>query len=291
MHQKETQQAIAQMPEIPRPDPLHLAAIGQLTKHRVDEVAYSPQHGTLIRSGLRCMSVAEWCLQDNAFRPQKGLQVGQPIIAITQHHTRRAFQQHRHNFAIGFISRCRKHPGQQTRPTQLRMQPKAIKGLAIRMIFAIACYATEAHTPGRTGKTADWQWHAIHYRQAWIVADQFVTQPAPEAFFDRPQIGGLSDEGATRELLQSREKVRVMPLKIGKQLFILRESQVASDHLYRDHFTVSQLRLRSSFSQWLSFRDTWHHLVNQAKTCDNKIVQTHEIPPQMCFVHCSEDIS
>ena len=41
MHQKVAQQASAQMPQITRPDSFHVTAIGQLSEHRVDEIAHA----------------------------------------------------------------------------------------------------------------------------------------------------------------------------------------------------------------------------------------------------------
>ena len=103
MHQNVAQQAVAQMPEIPRPDPFHLAAIGQLPKDGVDKVTNAPQHGTLVRRRFRRMRFAERRLQDQAFRAQGSLQIGKPIIAISQHDPGRAFQQEGRDFSIGFI--------------------------------------------------------------------------------------------------------------------------------------------------------------------------------------------
>src|SRR5690349_16073363 len=68
------------------------------------------------------MRFAERSLQKNAFAAQEGLQIRQPIIAITQDDSACSFQQERRNFAISFMSRGQKHPRQKTRPTQLRMR-------------------------------------------------------------------------------------------------------------------------------------------------------------------------
>jgi hypothetical protein len=45
MHQDQAQDAIAQMPQISRPDAFELTAIGQLSKHDVDEITHSPSTG------------------------------------------------------------------------------------------------------------------------------------------------------------------------------------------------------------------------------------------------------
>lgn len=82
MHQQAAQQAIAQMPHIPRPDALHATAIRQLPKDGVDEVAHSAQHRTLVGCCLGRVRLAERRLQQDAFGSQEGLQIGQPIVAI-----------------------------------------------------------------------------------------------------------------------------------------------------------------------------------------------------------------
>ncbi len=280
MHQNGSQQTVAQMPQITRPDPFHLATIGQLTKDCVDEVANAPQNRTLVGCRLRRMRFAERCLQNNAFRPQEGLQIGKPIVAIPQDHPRGAFQQDRGDFSIGFIGRCQEDAREQTWPTQLRMHTKAVKCLPICMIFAIARYATEADTPGRSGKTADRKWHTIHDGHARIIADYFVAQPAPQVLFDRPQVGGLPHKGCPMQTVKGGEKVRVVTPKVIKEFLILAQLQITSDHFHRNNFTIRQLWGWASCSQSLVFGDHWYHLVNQTKTCDNKIVQVHENPPQ-----------
>ena len=88
MHQNGAQQAVTQMPQITRPDALHLAAIGQLTKDGVDEVAHAPQNRTLVRCGFGRMGFAKRGLQHNAFRAQESLQIRKPIVAIPQDHPR-----------------------------------------------------------------------------------------------------------------------------------------------------------------------------------------------------------
>src|SRR5579863_4993730 len=155
MHQNVAHQTIAQMPQITRPDPLHLTAIGQLTKDGVDEVANTPQDRTLVSCRFGGMRFAEWGLQENAFRSQESLQLGKPIGAIPQDYSCGAFQQERHNFSISFIGRGQEHAREQTGPTQLGMQPKAMKRWAIRKIFPIAGLAPEADTPRGTSKTTD----------------------------------------------------------------------------------------------------------------------------------------
>ena len=52
MHQNVSQQTITQMPQITRPDPLHLTTIRQLTKDGVDEVTNPSQDRTLVGRSL-----------------------------------------------------------------------------------------------------------------------------------------------------------------------------------------------------------------------------------------------
>jgi hypothetical protein len=96
------------------------------------------------------------------------------------------------------------------------MQTKAIKGVSIGMIFARAGLATKTDTPGRTSKATDGKRDTINHRERRIIADYLITQPTPQMLFDRPQIGGLSDKSTSREPMQRREKVGVMPLKVEK---------------------------------------------------------------------------
>ena len=117
MHQQTTRQPITQMPQIARPDPFHATTIRQLAKDRVDEIAHAAQDRTLVGCRLGRVGFAEGRLQENALGAQVRLQIGQPIGAISQHHAGRAFQQERHDFAIGFIGRSQEHAGEQARPT------------------------------------------------------------------------------------------------------------------------------------------------------------------------------
>ena len=279
MHQKVAQQASPQMPQITRPDSFHLTTIRQLSEHRVDEIAHSSQDRALVSSSLGRMSLAKRGLQDNAFGTQIRLQVGKPIIAISQHDPCCPFQQHGRNFSIRLIGGSQEHVRQHTRPTQLSMQTKPIKGLSICMIFAIPCIASEADTPRSASKAAHRNWHAIHNGQTGIIADQFIAQPTPQPFFDGPQIGCLTNKGGTVQAPERRKKVRIVLLKVVEQLLILRQTQVTSNYFHRDDFTIRQLWGWTFSSQSLVFHNHWHHLVNQTETCDNKIVQVHENSP------------
>src|SRR5579859_1981082 len=280
MHQQAAQPAIAQMPQITRPDALHPTPISQLPKDGVDQVPHSPQHRTVVGCRLGGMRFAERRVQYDAFRAQEGLQVGQPIVAIPQDPPGRSSQQERHNFSIGFIRWGQEDAGEQTWPTQLRMQPKAIKGLAIRVIFAVAGLTTKAHTPGRASKTADGQGYTVYDGHPAIIADQFIAQPTPQPLFDRPQVRGLPHKRGTSDLSHGGKEMAIVATKVVKDFLVLGESQIGADYFHRDDLTISQLGHRPSLAQARSFRHRWYHLVNQTETCDNKIVQVHGVPPQ-----------
>src|SRR6516225_7063909 len=155
MHQNAPQDAVAQMPYIPRPDALHPTSVSQLPTDGVNERAHAPQHGTLVSCRLRRMRFTKRCLQRSAFGTQEGLQLGQPIVPIAQNYSGGPFQQERQDFSLGFIGWSQEDAGQQTRPTPLCLHSKAIKSLAICMIFAVAGLTTEAHAPGCACKPAD----------------------------------------------------------------------------------------------------------------------------------------
>jgi hypothetical protein len=240
-HQNATQQAVAQMPQISRPHPLHLTTICQLTENGINEIAHSTQDLAVIGGGFGGVSEAKWGLQENAFRAQKGLHIGQPIVAVSQDYTGCAFQHKRNDLSIGFIGWCQKQVGEHARPTQLGMQAKPIKRLSIRMIFPIAGLPSEANTPGCSCKAADRNGNTVHDGQAWVVGEHRVAQEAPQAFFERPQIGRLSHKGGPMQVHKCRKEVAIMTLEVGKQSLILAQTQVTSHDFHRDHFAIGQL--------------------------------------------------
>lgn len=155
MHQKRTQNAIAQMPQVACPNAFELAAIGELPKNGINPIANLPQNRALISWSLGRMRFAERGLQDNPIFAQARLHIRQPIVAITQHQARSAFQHHRSHFPIGFIGRSQEDMGDDARPAQTQVQAKAVKGLPIGMIFAPRWLGPEnAHTRehGQSGK-------------------------------------------------------------------------------------------------------------------------------------------
>ena len=80
------------------------------------------------------------------FVRKKAWPIGKPVVAIPQDNTRCACQQNGCDFSIGFISRSQEDTGQHSRPAQLSMHTKAIKGLPIRMIIALAGFPSKANT-------------------------------------------------------------------------------------------------------------------------------------------------
>ena len=113
--------------------------------------------------------------------------------------------------------------------------------------------------------------------------DHLVAQPTPQALFDRPQIRCLPHERASMHVAKLRKKMRIMTLKVLKQGFILAQAQVISHDFHRHDFAIGQPWGRTARSQLVLVGNHWHHLVNQTKTCDNKIVQVHGVPPQVRF--------
>jgi len=154
-------------------------------------------------------------LQHNAFGSQVRSQIRKPRVAISQHDSDGAFQQHGHDFSIRLIGWSQEDASQQSRATQLCVQPKTIKGLSIRMIFAIPRLASKADAPRDTSKSTH------RNGQVGIIPDDVITQPTPQAFFDGPQIGGLTNKCGQMYLCQRREKVWIVLPKRVKQLLIL----------------------------------------------------------------------
>ena len=283
MHQDGSQEPIAQMPEIECPHSFECASVCQLPKDGIDEIAKPSQGWLLIGCRFGRMGFAEGSLQHDALHAQVRLHVGQPIVAVSQHNAVGAFQHNRCDFPIVLIGRSQEDMGDDPRPAQAQMQAKAIQDLSVSMIFAVAGYAAKAATPRRTSKATHWNWHTINDTQQRGVPHHLISQVAPQAFLDRPQIGGLPHKRTSMQLVQSRKKVRVVLSKVGKQLLVLRQAQVAAHDFYREHFAIRKLGHRTSLSKSLVSRDGWQHLVNRAKTCNNKVVQVHGSPSQSGF--------
>ncbi len=83
VHQNHAHYPVAQMPQITRPDPCDSAAIGQLSKDRIDAVAHPAQYSTPTVSGLSA-SFAKGSLKDHSDFAQICLQIGQPVVAVAQ---------------------------------------------------------------------------------------------------------------------------------------------------------------------------------------------------------------
>lgn len=291
IHQKCAQKAIAQMPQIACLDPFEFAPIGQLPKNRVNMIANLPWHRTRISRSERRERFAERCLQDDPFRAHAGLHVGQPIVAITKDQIVCSLQEHRSNVSVRLICWSQKHMGDDARPAQTQMQAKAVKGLAVGMIFAITGLSAKAHTPGSTGKAANRKQHAVDDANQLIVSDQFIAQIYPQALFDRPQIGGLPDKGRAVHLAKTLEEMGILPSEEGKERFILAASQRGADHFHGQHFAIPELGHGLPLPKPLLPCHIQHHVVNPTKTGDNTVVQVYEGSPQKRFVQCSEDIS
>lgn len=283
MHQDVSQEPIAQMPQVTYPDSLESTAIRQLSKDRLNEIADTTQDGTLIRCRLGRVRFAKGSLQHDALLAQVRLHVGHPVVAVSQHNAVRAFQHHRGDFAILLIDRSQEHMGDDSRPAQAQIHAEATEGLSIRMVFAIIGDAAKAATPRSAGKATDGNRHAVNDAQQRVVTHDLIAQVAPQAFFDNLQIGGLPHKGAAVDVSQSWKKVRVVLAEVLKELLVLRQAQGGVNDFSGQHFTVRERGHGASLSKPLLLGDGWHHLVDLAKTSDNKVVQVHECPPQSGF--------
>lgn len=174
MHQDHTEQAIGQMPKIARPHPFDLTAIGELSKNGVDAVAHAPQDGTPTVRWLM-FSRAIGGNQGNVAALQRFLQARQPVVAIAQQLPLRAFAQIQHDLAFMHVGRCQSQLGNDPWQAQTHMQAKAVKGLARRMIFAIARLALEAMAAIGPRELADGNGHTIHNGNARIVGQHLIT--------------------------------------------------------------------------------------------------------------------
>src|SRR5690242_2832887 len=156
MHEYHAQQAIAQMPEITRPNPFNPAAIRQLPKDGINAIAHTTQNGTPTVSGLGASFA-------------KGSQQHDPDVGRSQVHL-----------------------GDHPRPTQAQMQTEAVKGLPTGMIFPkVGCIIKTMAAIG-SRKLADRDGHTIDDGYRWIREQECVTDQAPEPLFDGPQVRRLA---------------------------------------------------------------------------------------------------
>jgi hypothetical protein len=158
--------------------------------------------------------------------------------------------QDRSDLAIGNTRWCQKHVGDQSRPTEAQMQAKGKKGLLVMVILAIACQLAELLGKPSASKAADRHRHAIQESDCGIVTDQFIAQPAPQAFLDGPQIGGLSHKRGAMQVCQSGKEMRIVPAKVVGECLVLGQTQKRPHDFHPDDFTIAQHRhgMNPSFS-------------------------------------------
>ena len=279
VHERHTHNAITQMPQITRPEPLHAAAIGQLSENRIDAVAHATQNGTPAMSRLST-GCAERSLQDHADLAQSGLQVGQPLVAIPQEQPSRPRRQVPDDLALMPSGGSQVHLRDDAGPAQPHMQSKAREGLPTGVIFAVAGRVIEAVTARGPRKLADRKRHTIHDGDGGIIEQQRVAHEAPQPLFDRPPVGGLPHPGRASHLRHLRKDMRGVAAEVVEDFLVLTQTQIGAHDFHRDDFALGQLWHRPALAQAFSFRGGWQHLVNQTETCDNTIVQVHGVPPQ-----------
>lgn len=170
------------------------------------------------------------------------------------------------------------HLGNDPRPVDASMHPKPVERLTCRMIFAKAGIAFETRTAIRSSKVSDRHGKAVNNSNAGIIGEQFVPNGAPQSLFDDPQIGSLSYKRRAMQFFKSRKEVASMPTKVFKESLVLAFVQVHANDFHRHHLAIGEFGFRSSLPQSLSCGHARHYLVNQTKTCDNKVVQVHESP-------------
>jgi hypothetical protein len=112
----------------------------------------------------------------------------------------------------------------------------------------------------------------------------------PQPLFDCSQVGRLPHKSRSMQSSQRWKEMCMVVTKVGKESGILAQTPVRSRNFYGEHLTIAELRDRAALTQLLSLGDHRHYLVNPAKTCENKVVQVHDVPPQKRFVDCSEDM-
>jgi len=220
VHEHHTQQAIAQMPQITRPNSFGSAAIGQLPENGIDARAHPSEHRAPTVRELRT-GFAKRSQQHHANLAQGRLQGGQSVVAVSQEQPAGACRHIPDHLALMHIGEGEVHLGDHAGPAQAQMQAKAVEGLAAGMVFAKAGRVIKAMTAVGARTLADRDRHTIHDGHCRIVEQKAVADQAPQPLFDRPQVGGLSHKGRTIDLHHRWEKVRVVAAEVVKHFLIL----------------------------------------------------------------------
>jgi hypothetical protein len=287
VHQEHAQQAIAQVPPIRGPDPFDGTSICQLPKDGINALAHPAQHRTptVCRLGT---GFAKGSQQHYPDLSQGFLQGGQPVVAVAQQQSLVLCRQIPDDLAFMHIGWGQLHLSNHPWPTPSHMQAKAREGLRRVMIFAKTGSIIKAVAAVGPRKLAERNGHAIDNGYRRVVEQERITDQTPQPLFERPHIGRLAHERTAIHLRHRGKKVGGVTAKIVKDFLVLTQTQVGSHHFDGHHFAVGQLGHRSSCSQAFSFRCRWQHLVNQTETCDNKVVQVHDVPPHQ-IAQSSED--
>ncbi len=287
VHEDHPQQPVALMPQITRPDALGLAPLDQLPKDGINPIAYSAQHGTPTM-GRGMLGAAKGCQQADASPAQKGFERGQPVIAVSQEQSARACGQIGDDLAFMDVGRGQDHLGNYSRPAQADMQAEAIEGLASRMVLAVVGLPSEAPTAGGAGELTDRDRKTINDGNRWVIGQELVSYPFPEAFFDGPQIGRLAHKAGAVQMGQSGKEGRPVVTKVREQRFILAQSQIGPNHFHRENLAIREFGQWAALTQPRTSRDARQQIINQTKPCDNQLVQAHSHSPQQ-VIGRSED--
>jgi hypothetical protein len=117
------QQAVAQRPQVPRPHPLQVTTVGQLSKDGLHERAHSSQDSAVRGRRLGRVGWAKGRVQTQPLAAQSGWQIRQPRGAIQEHDALGALQHERRDFAIWLMGQGQEQMGDQPRPAHPQGQP------------------------------------------------------------------------------------------------------------------------------------------------------------------------
>ena len=210
-----SKQAMAQMPQVSRPDTLDEVTVHELTEDRIDPVTDAAEVGTASGTGgLQLQALRCQCLSER----------GLPVVAVPHDDTLSAVDQLEHDGRLmdigGGEAEAHDNPGPG--------DTKAVEGLAQQHVVAEGHLAPETSAAVGSRELTDGEGEAIHQLQPELAANPWE-QPLPYALLEMAQIGRLSDEGGALALPEGGEEVGVVSPEGAEERLVLVQGQALAD--------------------------------------------------------------
>jgi hypothetical protein len=233
------QQPACQMPQVTCPHPLYTVASGELGKDGVYPVTKPAEDGTPF--GMRVSLLGGvWCQKLYAHTRQIFFGLWRMVVSISDEQTGSSLDDLRHDGKLVGVSRGHREVGDQTRPGDLRVHPKAVEGLPEERVLAEGGFSFEALAAIGSGEQASRQGHRVADGEGRVVRGE-AKQILPEAFLHFPEIGRLPGEGGAVHLGEGGEPLGVVPSEEEVNALVGIDAEELADYLYGENLRVREL--------------------------------------------------